>query len=643
MAKRKLSPRGKVIKVPVPKSRDPFVNTPLISVGKDKRGHDRFWISTWNSAVGCIGLLIDETGEYRIYRFKKPNFGFYSAVQTDANTLWMCCLIDAVVKFNLDTGKHESFPTGVPSALIFQGMVYDKATGKLFAAAFPPPNITAFSFDTRTRKTGKVHTDFCPEHYMRASFPNGDGTWTIVLAIPGVSFLRWDPKTDKLTVAARVAEEDQYAGSIRSPISDERGRRYFSGRGWFNSRTAKFDKSGPRPEKEMAWFARRGDVAYGAECKSAMSEVSAWDMKTGAVRYLFSVPDIYPQAMNITKSGKIVCVNIYGEFSRFDAKTGALEMAKHLPTDSVGAVDCVCRVDDRRILGTPFITERFWEADIRTGDGRDCGRAAPGAGQICLTRKLGGKVYMAAYGGGELVEYDPRTHPHFPENPRVVADAPEGMRPVAMADDGRNIYYACSAHYGKLGSTLARYDTHTGEAKYAINPLPDQQIRSICHDRKTNTLLCGTTYDGDCESAPPSTDKCFLAHVGADDLTVQEEAAAPAKTREAMVVGPVGAGKYLCVFRGESMRWGVVSVNKLGALKESNLHALPEKFRGIKYAGKPGMFVMLTGDRLELWDMRKNKCLKALGEYPGVGRFFVQDDSLYVAVTGKILILEHCL
>jgi hypothetical protein len=366
-------------------------------------------------------------------------------------------------------------------------------------------------------------------------------------------------------------------------------------------------------------------------------------MKTGKVRFLFSVPDIYPQAMNITKSGKIVGVNIYGEFSRFDAETGALEMAKHLPTDSIGAVDCICRVDERRILGTPFITERFWEADIRTGEGRDCGRAAPGAGQITLTWKLGGKIYMAAYGGGELVEYDPKEHPHFPENPRVVADAPEGMRPVAGADDGRNIYYACSAHYGTLGSTLARYDTRTGEAKYAVNPLPDQQIRSICHDRKTNTLLCGTTYDGDCESAPPSTDKCFLARVGADDLTVQEKAAAPAKTREATVVGPVSAGKYLCVFRGESMRWGVVSVNKLSTPKESDLHALPEKFNGIKYAGKMGRFVLRVGDRMELWDIRKNARIKVFGEYPDIHRFVVQEDTVYLTTTGKVIILDHCL
>ncbi|MHB9022737.1 MAG: hypothetical protein ACYC7E_00975 [Armatimonadota bacterium] len=43
----------------------------------------------------------------------------------------------------------------------------------------------AFSFDTRTLTGTKVFTDLTPEHYMRFSFPNGDGTYSIVLECPG--------------------------------------------------------------------------------------------------------------------------------------------------------------------------------------------------------------------------------------------------------------------------------------------------------------------------------------------------------------------------------------------------------------------------------------------------------------------------
>jgi len=40
---------GKVLRAPIPKGRDPFVNTPLLPLGPDDRGRQRFWISSYNS------------------------------------------------------------------------------------------------------------------------------------------------------------------------------------------------------------------------------------------------------------------------------------------------------------------------------------------------------------------------------------------------------------------------------------------------------------------------------------------------------------------------------------------------------------------------------------------------------------------
>ena len=48
----------KIHTYPVPATRDPFVNTPLIPAGFDpKTGEERFWISTWNDNTGCLGAL----------------------------------------------------------------------------------------------------------------------------------------------------------------------------------------------------------------------------------------------------------------------------------------------------------------------------------------------------------------------------------------------------------------------------------------------------------------------------------------------------------------------------------------------------------------------------------------------------------
>lgn len=256
----------------------------------------------------------------------------------------------------------------------------------------------------------------------------------------------------------------------------------------------------------MTWFARRGRRAWGTTHEHGNARVGLWDMDSGAVHDVCTVPDSQVLNMNLTESGKIVAVNIYGEFMRFDGESGALEMSRRLPTDACGAIDCLCRIDENRLLGTPFITQRFWEVDLKTGRGVDCGRAAPGCGEVLRTWKLGGKVYMAAYTGGELVEYDPAVHPHFPENPRVVAVPPHGMRPVASADDGRRIFYACSHPYGHLGSILTRYDTRTGEAVYRDDPLPEQQIHSLCYVKASRSLLCGIGVRSGDVRAPCQTD-----------------------------------------------------------------------------------------------------------------------------------------
>jgi len=78
--------------------------------------------------------------------------------------------------------------------------------------------------------------------------------------------------------------------------------------------------------------------------------------------------------------------------------------------------------------GTPFITQRFWEVDFRTRRGRDCGRATSGVGEVLQTWSLRGKVYLASYTRGELVEYDPAapaaTREPAPRRPSPARHAP---------------------------------------------------------------------------------------------------------------------------------------------------------------------------------------------------------------------------
>src|SRR5689334_5815342 len=97
--------KGRVIPATVPRTRDPFVNTPLLSLGRDSSGLDRFWISTYNGVIGCLGVMVNESGEYRLYPFPMPHALFYGAALENDNTLWLCGTLTTVVRLDLRSGR----------------------------------------------------------------------------------------------------------------------------------------------------------------------------------------------------------------------------------------------------------------------------------------------------------------------------------------------------------------------------------------------------------------------------------------------------------------------------------------------------------------------------------------------------------
>ena len=644
-----------VQRVPIPATRGPFVNTALRSLGTDASGAEHFWISTWNQAEGCLGVRISETGEHRVYRFAdRRHSGFYNAAPEGEQVLWLWGWLDTIVRLDLSSGRWQAFPTGAPRALTFAGMARDPGTGKLFAATFAAPHVEGVVFDPSAGRTVKRLSDFSGQRYMASSFPNGDGTHTVLLACPGLDFIRWDPNDDSLRVVCvkdELVPYDEEVTLVGRLIRDERGRPYIPGRGWFEPQSWRFETAGPRPAKEMCWFGRRGKLAYGWSGRlCADSAVWEWHMDTGAMRKVCEIPDSCHFNVGLTQSGKIVSVNIYGDFHRFDAATGALECARPLDTDAVGAVDCLVRVDEHRLLGTTFISQRFWEVDLSSGEGYDCGRAAPGGGEVLQTWKLDGQVYMASYGGGELMAYDPGRPPRFPENPRVVADPPGGMRPVAAADDGRHIFYACSRKYGQLGAVITRYDTRTGLTRYRADPVPDQQVVSLRYDPAIQGLLFGTTMHADCQSRQATSDGCCFGILDADDLSVRARFPAPEGTVRAVVYGAMGEDRYLCACEGDfpgGTPWFVLDARDVHIPELSAMGRLREEAGGLMATDRPGYFVQCTTaepKRIELWDMRgQPTCVDVLCDNFEGYTFFVLGEDLYLAMPREMVVIEGAL
>lgn len=636
--------------VEIPATRDPLVNTWLRPLGRDQSGEERFWISSWNRVSGTTGIAVSASGEAAYYRFGARHPGFYSSVPESANTLWLCGNLSAVVRLDLSRGTFEAFDTGAPSALVFQGMVFDPATGKLFAAAYAPPRTVAFSFDTRSGKTSRLYEGPCEEHYMCNGFPNGDRTYSCLVYNPGVTALRWDPVAETVEADSLSAKVPDLAIPVqdRTPfsrlIADESDRRYFPGWGWYDPRLGAFGSGGPRPDSEATWIGRIEREAWGVRAGPPVS-VARWDLETGEVTDLATVDDATPDHLALAESGDVVAVSAYGRFTQMDGRTGSARDHRDLDTGAVGQVDCLRRVDAKRLLGTPFISQRFWEADLDHGIGRDRGRAAPGGGQVALTWKLADTVYMACYAGGHLVEYQPGGGGAYPENPRAVVSPERGMRPVAGTDDGRNIYYACNHHYGELGSVLVRYDTRSGEQVESDDVLPGgRAIRGMCYDRSYG-LIVGSTVEADCRSAVPVSDHGLLALVDPGELVCIQSRPVPTGARTTTVHGALSEHTYLCTaeFRtsdGSTLRRFDVDAAHLAAPPSDEMEDLPSGTRGIQHAGQEGLFVLRRDDRFELWDMRTRTRADIISTDPAVYSCVVQDGSAYLVDSKEITVLD---
>lgn len=636
---------------PIPASQDPFVNTPLVRVGTDASGTEWFWISTWNAASATTGLLVSAEGDHRRFSFEAPHWGFYSAVAEDVDTLWLCGDLSRVVRLDLRTGRYETFATGAPAALVFAGMAFDPQTGKLFAAAFPDPDRVAFSFDTRTRRTARLYRNVVAELYQTASVRRPDGTVSHLMYNPDIGVLHWDPQEETLTPALigerllglELPYSNGQSGIFRVITSPDGAIRMPGG--WYDP-AADALVTGPEPEEELTWFARCGSRAWGVSVEGADARIGVWDLDTGRVEMIATIADGTIHGVNLTADGDVLSVSLYGVIRRHDGTTGRECFSRPTPTTAVGRVDCLRRIDRRRLLGTPFITQRFWELDLVTGDGVDRGRAAAGPGEVLQTWRIGTMVYLAAYSRAELTAYDPDQPVCFGTNPRVVAQAPTGMRPIAAADDGRHLFFSSSHHYGHLGGVLTRYDTDSGEAVHHDDPLPDLTIASLVRDPASGVLLAGTTIHADCGSAQPRAVRAALARIDPRTLAVVDRVELPERVEWVRVVGLLDAGRALCLATrpgDDTLHWFAVATDALSLPDAGQWQPLPGDAEKIVATDRPGRFILVVGGRHDLWDMSEPQRIAVLADEPGTHLAHVEDDDLFLVTDDEIIVHEGVL
>ncbi len=125
------------------------------------------------------------------------------------------------------------------------------------------------------------------------------------------------------------------------------------------------------------------------------------------------------------------------------------------------------------------------------------------AGQIEGCVPYNGKLYLGAYTGARILEYDPNQPYQADVNPKLVGQVTGQDRPFAMTAGDGKIYGGTICKYGGLPGSIFIYDTKTGEFYEENNVVHNQGIMSVAY--KDGLLYGSTTIHGGLGSTPTET------------------------------------------------------------------------------------------------------------------------------------------
>ena len=143
----------------------------------------------------------------------------------------------------------------------------------------------------------------------------------------------------------------------------------------------------------------------------------------------------------------------------------------------------------------------FWNSSAVTAIG----------GEVYGITPYAGKIYMAAYSGGDHIVYDPNKEwdQYANVNPVTLQTArPEMIRPIARSILGpdNNVWVGWSGSYGNYGGGLTRIHTDTGEVDIRRNIIP---LHSHCRLAASDTYVYSAT-NGETSGMRPREDEFYL-------------------------------------------------------------------------------------------------------------------------------------
>ncbi len=489
----------------VPRTQLSFVNVPIVPAAT-RSGQMRYLSATWGGAF----YVFDRNGQSVVFPLPEGTQGTYSfAPATEPGFAWVVFTGGKVAQVDLDAGQI-AFIADVPLKIINWSAVVTK-DGLLVCSATPGDVMV---YDTRRREVKAMITPVSKtNHYGKFLQAAPDGTVIIPMMVPGAELIRLDPrngqtatvdvsrltgKSNFLPPASTLTPQGLYAvpqpdhvallswpdfqpaGSL--PYPDSRGE-------WKTF----------RDEKTRRLFASRGED----EPLYALNDRGQWEAR------LRRFPRQCGRAVFETMfaelpEGGMLALSQFGEIGEY-SPDGSLRLVAELDNYGHPRVCALAPASGTRVFTTTFINSSFQELDMATGEGRNFRPCQKHGGQASTALWFRDTLWLGCYGGAEITRYEPERGGEWPENPRPFADiGHEQMRPVGLCGEGRHLWIATHAGYGKYDGALARVDTESGACKVWRGQIPGHNPTSIVLDAATRRIYGGTTVWPDCNSAPPA-------------------------------------------------------------------------------------------------------------------------------------------
>ena len=551
----------------IPHSRMPFINAELATV--QFRGDIHLVSSVWGgSSGGRIYFWNPDTRSRGMRELPGGIPGAYMLRTAADGCLYLGCGNGDLIRYDPVADAFEILVTGELTSITWGGCVTDR-----YAVWEASPGHVGV-YDWRESRLVKVFrpidTELPTALYGHNVVEAPDGRVLLAIDVPQARLVLLNLET--LTAESHTPENIRGVGSTTDAFFWDDGTLAAFVRGELHFMAYPGFELKQRIEcPENGGLGGKACVVDGRLYAYSAADSSLYVLDRGAEKWEVAAPewsDGGPATMHPWGEAAVCGLTLSGVALRYDTRTRRTD---RIDLESTGpmAAHALCPVPERKIIvGAPFINQRFWMIDMETGEGRDCGRAAPGGGQInqIIWEPITQRVLQSSYTTSSVTAFDPGSPLDWPRNPHVLASAQkEGqMRPTGLVHDGEFVWMSTSPEYGHLGGALTRIDPATGEVRIWRHLVQDQKVNSVLVDSSRRRVYCGTEIYADANSAPPTQTTGHLVSFDMDELEIVRCQAIQESEGAARVMAVLPAGEVLALQRNALYAWNAED----GALRD---------------------------------------------------------------------------